>query len=655
MNLIWAALITLFCSGGFILYSQPSTDFGKIDPNDFNFIIYDKDPIAEAVVIYDIGELSFRQNHNNDFDIVLKRRTKIKILNEGGIKWCEVIIPLYQNNEIYEKVEKIKGITINIENDKFSKHELNPANIYMEKINDQFVLAKYAMPAVKKGSVIEFMYTVSTPYIYKLPDWRFQWGIPVKYSEYKTFMVPFYNYVYILQGIDRFDYQDSHIAEGVEQHYGSMTYQDVVHTYALKDIPAYRDEDFVSSREDYIIKMAFQLKNYMQVDGKEVFTISNWDELKRKLYKMPEFGGYIDKAEKKGESIIPTLNISDLKTDAKIKAIVNYVKNNYSWNGMNTYLSQQKCKELEITKKGNTAELNLLLTGMLKAAGLEVYPLLLSTRDHGKIKYDYPFIHFFNYVVPAIRINDIYILTDATSLSYDYDQVPVHCINEKGLMLNQDLEWVDLSFFDQGSSVKYHFNISFNNSMDSVICDMKIFANGYQSSSLKNKYKNQSKVFNKNYHEKGFDTNGNVVFQYRQNSLNEYTITANLKAPVEDMNDLLFITPFLKETPVENIFTQSERTNPIDLTYKQKYKFEALISLPEGYNIVYIPEEVSINNDYAILEYKTDHQQDTIIVNSLFEFKKVIYPPESYQDLRKIYGQFISTVNDKILLKKEKH
>ena len=83
--------------------------------------------------------------------------------------------------------------------------------------------------------------------------------------------------------------------------------------------------------------------------------------------------------------------------------------------------------------------------GLLNDLGIEAYPLILSTRDHGKIKFDYPFVHFFNYVIILAKVDGKMILSDATEILGLNDRISPRCINDKGLVINKDkVEWIDL-------------------------------------------------------------------------------------------------------------------------------------------------------------------------------------------------------------------
>ncbi|MBW7892486.1 MAG: hypothetical protein H3C48_15965, partial [Chitinophagaceae bacterium] len=72
---------------------------------------------------------------------------------------------------------------------------------------------------------------------------------------------------------------------------------------------------------------------------------------------------------------------------------------------------------------------NLLLAAMMKQQGIEAYPVLLSTRDHGYTNELYPLINRFNYVVCAVKIEGIYYYLDATSPLIGFNYLPGYCYN----------------------------------------------------------------------------------------------------------------------------------------------------------------------------------------------------------------------------------
>ncbi len=58
---------------------------------------------------------------------------------------------------------------------------------------------------------------------------------------------------------------------------------------------------------------------------------------------------------------------------------------------------------------------------------------------------DYPFSHFFNYVVIIVELESGKILTDATEPLLTFDRLPPFCFNDNGLIIDEaGVGWVGL-------------------------------------------------------------------------------------------------------------------------------------------------------------------------------------------------------------------
>ncbi len=232
-------------------------EFGNISTQEIEMSSYEKDKEAKAVVLYDKGESMFFDTEGG-YDIRFTRHKRIKIFDKSESQYSEISIPYYVDG--YGKTEVVKSIeaiTYNMEDGRLIQKKLDPSTIYEERINDQWFNKKFVFPDVQNGSILELRYELETPFHFNLPDWTYQDKIPTIYSEYKVSMVPFYEYEFLLQGISRFDYQNSVVAKdtrswgNVSKAYGQVVgngveFQDYVHTYVLKDIPAFKDESYIS-------------------------------------------------------------------------------------------------------------------------------------------------------------------------------------------------------------------------------------------------------------------------------------------------------------------------------------------------------------------------------------------------------------------------
>ena len=100
--------------------------------------------------------------------------------------------------------------------------------------------------------------------------------------------------------------------------------------------------------------------------------------------------------------------------EEKMKSVFNYVRNNMVWNNMYSMYTTRGVKDAWQTKSGNSGEINLLLINLLKKAGLETYPMLVSERFDGKVDKSYPFMDQFNSVFACVIISNKKYYLDAT-------------------------------------------------------------------------------------------------------------------------------------------------------------------------------------------------------------------------------------------------
>ena len=114
----------------------------------------------------------------------------------------------------------------------------------------------------------------------------------------------------------------------------------------------------------------------------------------------------------------------------KINAIHNFVRQNIAWDGTSRKSLDGSLKKALENKKGSSAEINLLLGSLLEKAGLTVFPVLISTRDHGFVRESIPVTSQFNYMVCLVESEGKQILLDATDKLLPPEVLPERCLKE---------------------------------------------------------------------------------------------------------------------------------------------------------------------------------------------------------------------------------
>jgi hypothetical protein len=625
-----------------------STDYNKIGKGEADLVFYAPDKSAEALVLFDIGKSGFEQTDNN-FKVIFERSRRIKIFTDAGTKWGEVGIPFYHENQIYEKIYDIEASTYNVENGIFKITTLNIANCHDEKLNEYWSIKKFALPDVKAGSIIQYRYKISSDYKFNLRDWEFQSKIPTLYSECEVRMIPFYEYMSLLQGAPKFDSYTSHEIAGVGRQFGPVNFQDIAYDYVMKNIPAFNDEEYITSINDYLIKIIFQLSKYKSTDGQITRVMTTWTELVKDLLKDNEVSKFAKKSEKLADKLFNPDSLANKSQKEKFDFILNYVKANFNWNKIYGKYASKSPNDLLKDKTGNDADLNLLTIGLLNAAGIEAYPLMISTRDNGKILTDYPYLKFFNYLLISATVDGKNILSDATEVLCKNDRVPSRCLNDRGLLIKEgDIQWVSLQN-NIPSEIKTAFTIdSISNSSHA---SSMISAFEYDALHYRNQYGDDKKKIAARADANVYTIDESSVEVNNPTKINEpYNIKFNSTYKTEKINDKIYIAPFLDEPLTENPLKQNSRTYPIDMTYPVRRSYTSVINIPDGYKVEYMPENDKILNDSFELNYKVKNDGKTVAISFDYYFKKSIYPASDYSSMKYYFKDIIKKGNEKVVL-----
>ncbi len=633
-----------------IAFSQDySIEFGKITQKEVDLKKYPSDTSASAAVLYDIGN-SFFLDSDNGFDVVFERSTKIKIFTKAGFKYAQVEIPFYKEGYTTETVSDIVAYTYNQNNGSLVKSELRKEDIYTEKVSENWLVVKFALPEVREGSIIEYKYRLKSPYKFNLSDWNFQSEIPVSFSKYIVKMVPFYTYTFLLQGASNFSDQKTYESTGLPRNLSSVQYKELIHEYTMKNVPAFRDEEFITSMQDYIIKIDFQLSVINNLDGSKINVISTWPALCNDLLKGEGFGKYLNACEGKASKILEQLNISNLPPQEKLKTIVTYVKANYSWNEENRLFATKTVKEFIDTKTGNSSNINLFLLALLEGAGFEAYPVILSTRDHGKIKSDFPFVNFFNYVVAGAYVDEKLVLLDATEVLLPYFTIPPKCINEKGLIIKKKSEeWLELSN-SVPSITENLISVEFNSDLDSVKGSFNFNATRYDALKTTNDKEENMKKF---VEDKSYTLLGDITTNNFNYAEKPYQILFSASVPVENINGKIYVSPLFSETYKENPLKSVDRNYPLDMIYTNKSTFRTIIKIPDNYQVTALPKKSEINDDLFSLNYNAEIIDNNVIVVAEYYFKKPVYKAEEYKIIRYYFTELVTKMNQKIVFEKK--
>jgi len=630
------------------------SEYGKIPKDEIEMTTYNLDSEADAVVLFDFGKTYFVDSEQG-YEYIFERTTRIKILSDAGVDWAEISIPYYETSNRYEKVFEIEATTYNIENGLLSKSSLDKSTIFDEKDNNNWKEKKFALPNVRKGSIIEYKYKLQSPYLFTLPIWNFQWRIPVEYSEVQVSLWPQYEYATIKQGITAFDVDENFDDKSSSRTLNSGVYvnkviHDKVFKYGMKNVPAFKNESYISSINDYIIQLRFQLARYYSRDGSKIEVITTWQKLSNELLDKENFGQFLKKSQKEAEKMLQLADLKKLTEMERFNVVLDFVKQNYSWNKRYGIFADNNYKDFQNTKQGNAAALNLFTIGLLKAVGIEAVPCIISTRKHGKISPNYPFVSFFDYVLIHTIIDGQMVLADATTDLLRNDRIPSYCINDLGLLIDKkEPRFIDIECWFPSLETTF---IQLKVNEKTLNGFMILKADEYTGLDYKNDLIANSKKIIKEFDEKNYDIDESSLDIKNQNDrIKPITIKFNFNTPLEHSSDKFYISPFLNEIDQNTPFKEVERKYPVDFIYPIKKEYNSAINIPDGYTIDFIPEDLVIQNELFELNYKVNILQEKVQVLFSYSFKNPVYNPENYHEVRDFVNKIIEKGNQKLIFK----
>lgn len=638
---------TLFSQSNFNSESYRVT-LGDIETNTF-----EKDSTANALTIYELGN-SFVDK--NDYDLRTEIKQKIKILNKEGFDKTNVSIHLYNNDDSKEKVEKIVATTYNLVNGKVISTKLLEKDIYREKYDENHTLVKFTLPNIKEGSIITYSYTLISPFMFKYKGWNFQSDIPTLYSEYRTSIPGNWFYNIKLVGGKKLTTNTSEIKKNCLQNSRGASADCGNSVYAMKDIPAFIEEDYMTSESNYLARVEYELQTFKSFDGTVNNYTKTWKSVDNEFKTDKDIGRQLRKSINL-EDLLDSEIINETDLLKKANAIYRYIQENYTWNGDYKIFKDVSIKDLIKNKSGNISSINILLHNLLKESGIHVKSVLLSTRNNGFATKIHPVISDFNYLIVQVTINDNIYYLDATDKYLSFGDIPFRCLNGYGRLMDfkNGSEWIDIKP-NKPSSVFYKAELQLDEN-ETISGDITSKRTGYHALNYKKSYYQNSGAYLQKLENKypyidisDFEVTSDGVTN------SDFKESYHIDYNYEDTGDHIYLNPFFVNFFKENPFKLQERTYPIDFGYKDSYFYGFKLSCSDNYTIVEIPKEkvIDLPNNSGRLLFSAKTNGNSINMIFQINFKKAIYKPEYYPYLKEFMSRIINIQTNSLVLLKKK-
>jgi hypothetical protein len=657
------ALLTFFAL--FKIACAQDFSYGEISTGDLKMGRYAKDTSAHALVLQEYAKASIVVAADDEIKLMLEYHEKIKIFDNKGFDDATKALKVRNtsDNDSREEIETVKGTTYFLDGEGSIKTaEFDPSKIYTTRDYKEQSTSKFTMPALSPGCIIEIKYTFFSPFTFFLEHfhtWNFQSDIPKVYSEFEAVIPGLFTYNATLHGFLKLSKSDAQLepkcfsSHGVESDCSDIK-------YGMKDIPAFIEEDYMTSPKNYISSITFDLVEftnpYTRATNRET---KEWRDIDVSLKQDDDFGVQLKKTSVFKDRMVPV--VAGLTTDLdKAKAIYAYIQSNFKWNdyiGYNAYLGVKKAYEQHT---GSIGDINISLTDALNSAGVSAQAVLLSTRDNGTVNDLYPAKNVFNYVIAMVTIGDKSYFLDATEPLLPFGMLPLKCLNSRGRVFSLDKPsyWVDLNLLQKEVSTT---NLDLTLQDDGTFKGTMVrYSIGYQAFETRQVIKKYNSV--DEYVEA-------LAANYPRLKIlkSEITDSDSLDKPVVEKYDVQMkildpsnsgrysFNPFFLSKITTNPFKLTVRTYPIDMGMPEDYRSILTIHLPANYKIESPPQNTTlllVNNGGRFL---TDYQADNNVFtfSHIIQFTKSIYYPEEYSDLKDFYNKIIQSEKAEMIIEKK--
>lgn len=621
---------------------------GEVTIDELKENVHPIDSSSSAAYLFKKGKTEFNLNREGSWEIITQVSVKIKIYKKEGFKYANQEIAYYVGGNSKEEVNISDAYTYNLVAGKIEKTKLESESEFKEEVNDRWNLKKITFPSVKEGSIIEFSYKIISPYISNFNDWYFQSEIPVDLVQYEVYIPQYFRYRTVITGYETIKTEQKDIT--------GIDFNSTKYIYSAINVPPIKDEEFVKNINNYTSVLKYELASIQYPNKPNKDVALNWEDVSKSIYENDNFGRELNFKSYFEEEITPLIHEFPNESDRMVK-LFEYVQNRMNWNNNNSYNCEFGVKKAFKEKTGNSADINLMLVAILRHAGIDANPIIVSTRSNGVAVFPSRFAY--NYVIAGVKLknSENIILLDATNKNTLPDIVPLNTLNWFGRMIMPNGISKEIPLEPKKQSNK---SITI---LAEIVDDLSIkgkvreVSNEYLALLYREKkgdLTNESLIEKIEKECQGTEIEELLVKNEKSKPIN-LTYSFNSNNLVEIIGDKLYLSPLLFLEMNENPFKSEKRNYPIEFDFPQKINYNISVKLPENHEVESFPTSVNYKTQDGSLAFNFNGSVSNgmIQIVSSFEINSLLLPANDYEMVKSFFKEMINKQTEKIVLKKK--
>ncbi|MCU0651327.1 MAG: DUF3857 domain-containing protein [Candidatus Omnitrophica bacterium] len=310
-------------------------------------------------------------------------------------------------------------------------------------------------------------------------------------------------------------------------------------------------------------------------------------------------------------------------------------------------------------KYGDCKDQAILLVTMLREAGLEAYPVLISTKDYYNLNADFPSM-LFNHAIAAVFFGEKAVFMDPTAETCSFEDLPAGDQNRRVLVFKKNnYEIKDIPFYPaEHNLIKQVLKIKIN--PNETIDAAKIISS-YGRYDQAQRYwllYTPPELIGETLKEKIQNISiGATLKDYRIRNLHNLSVPVVLEYDFSGPEYLtnggaLRIMPQLASLD-NTLVAKEKRKYPLefDCLDRQEAIFE--VAIPTQFVIKYIPE--SISEDSPWMKFSAEYMQgtDRVSLKQVIELKKDLIPQAEYAEFKAFFEKLAKRIKQRVILERK--
>ena len=615
-------------------------EWGEISDEELAMTGIAEDPEADAVVLFDIGNIIITPEWNT----VFTRHKRIKILTEKGKDYANIEIPFWHENNIND----LEAQSFLTNGDDF---ELDDDNVF-EEGGEKWKVLKFAIPGVEVGSVIEYKYELFSEHFGFLQPWYFQGNEFTKRSELKVYKPKGFSYNAFKTNTDIYNIE---FIQGEEWNPYQLGEKIQTFKWVITDIPGIKEEPYMNNINDYLAHITFQIASFQNQYVYRTY-IKSWDDIAKEVR---ESYDHKIEADDGIDELVQSLISGISDKNEIIKKLYDFVcckittDDKIGFLNPEVYSAEQTLKE----KKGNQVEKNLLLISMLKNAGFEAFPVLISTKTHGAFYPHLVNLWQFNHTIASVILENENIFLDTRDKYCPLGSLPISSCVDKGLLVKAETGQIFNIKTTSSNNVQDIESTIILDCNGSVESDVKIKCEGYVAMTEREKI---NKTTQKEYIEDFVDDyyENAKLDTFKISNLDsiykplEITITFKIPEYAQIVENMVYFSAVLLSKLTENPFKRKKRNFAVDYSYTISKSEKSTIKIPECFKISELPLKTRTGISKISFISLFLSSENTIEITRNYRRSRLSISPVEYADLKNMFDKIIDSDDSQIILEK---